>query len=175
MTHRMVLFTGAAISLIDSVYLPLHLPGVNFKSILYGLPRVSHFVPPDPFPSITTDPAHYLQVGNQDFANYVDANLHVTHINNEKDPVPIVPGQFLGYHHPSGEVHIAVPGTWESCPGMFSTDIFKFRSFLQTNLAFHLTGQDNPSTLCIVGDVPNVFESDESDHDGPYDGITMGC
>lgn len=38
-----------------------------------------------------------------------------------------------------------------------------------------LIGQDNPSDLCIVGDVPNIFEGDESDHDGPYDGVTMGC
>ncbi|KAI0825734.1 lipase [Irpex lacteus] len=121
---------GAAIALIDSVYLPLHLPGVNFKSVLYGLPRV----------------------GNQDFADYVDAHLHITRINNKKDPVPIVPGRFLGFHHPSGEVHISESGAWESCPG-----------------------QDNTSDLCIVGDVPNIFDASETDHDGPYDTIEMGC
>ena len=38
-----------------------------------------------------------------------------------------------------------------------------------------IAGQDNTSTLCIVGDVPNIFESDEADHDGPYDGVEMGC
>ena len=38
-----------------------------------------------------------------------------------------------------------------------------------------VTGQDNSNKACIVGDVPNIFEGDESDHDGPYDGITMGC
>ena len=37
------------------------------------------------------------------------------------------------------------------------------------------TGQDNPSTECIVGDVPNIFDGDLSDHDGTYNGITMGC
>lgn len=31
---------GAAISLLDSVYLPLHVKGVTFKTVLYGLPRV---------------------------------------------------------------------------------------------------------------------------------------
>lgn len=36
-------------------------------------------------------------------------------------------------------------------------------------------GEDNPSNQCIVGDVPNIFEGSESDHDGPYDGVTMGC
>lgn len=32
---------GAAIALLDSVYLPLHLPGnTAFKTVVYGLPRV---------------------------------------------------------------------------------------------------------------------------------------
>ncbi|KAJ3571303.1 hypothetical protein NP233_g3844 [Leucocoprinus birnbaumii] len=86
---------GAAISLLDSVYLPLHISGVTFQSFLYGMPRV----------------------GNQDFADYVDAHLHQTRITNKKDLVPIVPGRFLGYHHPSGEVHIEQDGSWDSCPG----------------------------------------------------------
>ncbi|KAI6149905.1 Alpha/Beta hydrolase protein [Pisolithus tinctorius] len=122
---------GAAISLLDSVYLPLHLPsGTSFQTITYGLPRV----------------------GNQAFANYVDANLHLTHINNKEDPIPILPGMSLGYVHPAGEVHIEDSGEWASCPG-----------------------QDNPSTQCIVGDVPTIFQGDESDHTGPYNGIEMGC
>jgi predicted lipase len=33
---------GAALSLLDSVYLPLHLPaGTTFMSVMYGMPRVS--------------------------------------------------------------------------------------------------------------------------------------
>ncbi|KAG2057508.1 alpha/beta-hydrolase [Suillus hirtellus] len=122
---------GAAISLLDSVYLPLWLPaGTTFTTIGYGLPRV----------------------GNQAFADYVDANLHLTHINNEEDPIPICPGMFLGFVHPAGEVHIQDSGEWASCPG-----------------------QDNPSTQCIVGDVPEIWDGDESDHDGPYNGVEMGC
>ncbi|KAF8651855.1 hypothetical protein AX16_004629 [Volvariella volvacea WC 439] len=121
---------GAAIALLDGVYLPLHISGVSFRVIGYGMPRV----------------------GNQAFADYVDSHLSLTHINNKKDIVPIVPGRFLGYHHPSGEVHIEESGTWASCPG-----------------------QDNTSTLCTVGDVPNIFDGNTSDHDGPYDGVTMGC
>lgn len=90
------MYAGAALSLLDSVYLPLHLPsGTTFSTILYGLPRV----------------------GNQAFADYVDANLHVTHINNMKDPIPILPPTFLGYVHPSGEVHITGTLDWEQCPG----------------------------------------------------------
>ncbi|KAI9458353.1 lipase class 3 family protein [Lactarius psammicola] len=124
---------GAALSLLDGVYLRLHLSAsVNVRVIGYGMPRV----------------------GNQDFANWVDSHLggQVTRVNNREDPIPIVPGRFLGFHHVSGEVHITDSGTWESCPG-----------------------QDNTSTLCIVGDVPNIFDGSTSDHDGPYDGILMGC
>src|SRR5882757_5147936 len=33
---------GAAISLLDSVYLPLHLPStITYKTVTYGMPRVS--------------------------------------------------------------------------------------------------------------------------------------
>ncbi|KAI5123191.1 hypothetical protein M0805_003958 [Coniferiporia weirii] len=129
---------GAALSLLDTVYLQLHLPGdTSFKSVLYGLPRV----------------------GNQAFADYVDAQITslaggtgLIHINNEEDPIPILPGMFLDFVHPSGEVHIQDSGAWDACPG-----------------------QDNDSDSCIVGDVPNIFDSDLSDHDGPYDGVVMGC
>jgi len=134
-THRVTVVghsLGAAIALLDGVFLPLQLPDdVSVSVISYGMPRV----------------------GNQAFANYVDANLNVTHITNLKDPVPIIPGILLGYHHPSGEVHITETSlAWESCPG-----------------------QDNPSKLCSRGDVPNVFEGNVADHDGPYNGVTMGC
>jgi len=120
---------GAALALLDGIYLPLHISGVSFRMIGYGMPRV----------------------GNQVFADYIDAHLDVTHINNKEDFVPIIPGLALGYHHPSGEVHIMDNNEWVSCPG-----------------------QDNPSTECIVGDVSNVLQGSRKDHSGPYDGITMG-
>ncbi|KAI9440884.1 Alpha/Beta hydrolase protein [Lactarius indigo] len=124
---------GAALSLLDGLYLHLHLDAnVNVQVIGYGMPRV----------------------GNAAFANWVDSQLggQVAHINNRKDPVPILPPRFLGFHHASGEVHITDSGTWESCPG-----------------------HDNPSTECTVGDVPSVFNGKASDHHGPYGGISMGC
>ena len=43
----------------------------------------------------------------------------MTHINNKEDPIPIMPGMSLGYHHPSGEIHIEDSGEWASCPGEF--------------------------------------------------------
>ncbi|KZT69279.1 lipase [Daedalea quercina L-15889] len=122
---------GAAISLLDTVYLHLNLPAATLSYVGYGLPRV----------------------GNQAFADYVDAlGASVTHINNKEDFVPILPGMFLGFVHPAGEVHIEDSGAWAACPG-----------------------QDNGSTECIVGDVPTIFSGVESDHDGPYGGVTMGC
>ena len=124
---------GAALALLDSVFLRLQLPTtISVKFFGYGLPRV----------------------GNEAWANLVDAQLpgDVTHINNKHDPVPIVPGILLGYHHPSGEIHIEESGDWVKCPG-----------------------QDNPSTLCIVGAVPTVFSGDINDHNGPYNGITVSC
>lgn len=59
------------------------------------------------------------QVGNQAFADYVDAHAtSLNHINNKKDPIPILPGRFLGYHHPSGEIHIGSDSVWSACPGL---------------------------------------------------------
>jgi len=122
---------GAALALLDSVYLPLHLPaGTTFMSVTYGMPRV----------------------GNPAFASYVDGHQHLTHVNNKKDPIPIVPGRSLGFAHPAGEDHIMADNSWVFCPG-----------------------EDNTSSECIVGDVPNIFESTPGDHSGPYDGVHMGC
>jgi len=122
---------GAAISLLDTVYLHHQLPSATLRFVGYGLPRV----------------------GDQAFADYVDAlGASVTHVNNKEDFVPILPGRFLGFVHPAGEVHITDAGAWEACPG-----------------------QDNPSTECIVGDVSSIFSGEEADHDGPYDGVKIGC
>lgn len=124
---------GAALALLDGVFLRLQLPTtISIKYVGYGLPRV----------------------GNQAWADLVDAQLpgNVAHVNNKKDPVPILPGKFLGYHHPSGEIHIEESGDWVMCHG-----------------------QDNPSTQCIVGAVSTIFSGDEHDHVGPYNGITMRC
>ena len=76
----------------------------------------SSFLTHDDILQLTVIPA---QVGNQAFANYVDAqtNTPITHINNMEDPVPIVPPIWLDYHHPSGEIHIQDSGVWSACPG----------------------------------------------------------
>ncbi|OJT05267.1 Lipase [Trametes pubescens] len=87
---------GAAIGLVDSVFLHLQLPGQTVRFVGYGQPRVA----------------------NQAFADYIDTlPISVTHVNNMEDFVPILPGRFLGYHHTSGEVHIQDSGSWTVCPG----------------------------------------------------------
>ncbi|KAK0466791.1 alpha/beta-hydrolase [Desarmillaria tabescens] len=121
---------GGAIALLDGVYLDLQLPTATVSVISYGLPRV----------------------GNQAFADYVDAHVSVSHVNNKKDPIPILPGRFLGFHHPSGEKHITDSNAWVACPG-----------------------QDNEDDRCTVGEVSNILVGDVDDHPGPYDGVTMGC
>jgi Lipase (class 3) len=75
----------------------LNLPaGTSVKGVTYGTPRV----------------------GNADFARFFDAKVSdFTRVNNEKDIVPIVPGRFLGFAHPHGEVHITSPGNAVACPG----------------------------------------------------------
>ncbi|KAF4592822.1 hypothetical protein EYR38_008524 [Pleurotus pulmonarius] len=74
---------GAALSLLDGIYLPLHVPGVAFSVVGYGMPRV----------------------GNKAFADYVDAHVKsLVRINNGEDPVPVMPDVQSGYHHPSGEI-----------------------------------------------------------------------
>lgn len=95
---------GGALALLDGVYLSLQLPeNTAVKVVSYGMPRV----------------------GNQAFADFVDSQLSglVTHVNNEEDPVPTVPGMSLGYHHPSGEIHIQDSVTWNVCPGAFSLSL----------------------------------------------------
>jgi predicted lipase len=124
---------GAALALLEGVQLRVTLDAsVGVRVIGYGMPRV----------------------GNRIFADWVDSHLggNVTHINNQHDCIPILPSEFLGYVHPSGEVHIQDSGSWLSCPG-----------------------QDNPSTDCSVGAVPGIIQCNLTNHDGPYNGIVMGC
>jgi hypothetical protein len=124
---------GAAVALLDGVRLRLVLaPTTDVRIVGYGMPRV----------------------GNQDFANLVDAILpgRVEHINNELDPVPTVPAIALGYHNVLGEIHIQETGEWIACPG-----------------------EDNPDPRCIVGAVPTIAQAKISDHFGPYNGILLKC
>jgi hypothetical protein len=59
---------------------------------------------------------------------------------------------------------------WVSCSGQNSVSGRQLR-LIDHNLTI---GQDNPSTECIVGDVPNILLGDVINHDGPYDGVIIG-
>lgn len=121
---------GAAISVLDAVALQLALPkDTTFRIVTFGQSRV----------------------GNQEFADYVDAHFKdIVRVTNKHDLVPTIPGRFLGYHHFSGEIHIKKDDSVVLCHG-----------------------QDN--TGCIIKDVPTIFSSSLNDHKGPYLGILMKC
>ena len=58
------------------------------------------------------------RVGNKAWATFFDSHVSdFTRMNNMRDPVPTIPGRFLGYRHPSGEIHIQADGSAVVCPG----------------------------------------------------------
>ncbi|KIK67315.1 hypothetical protein GYMLUDRAFT_238620 [Collybiopsis luxurians FD-317 M1] len=123
---------GGALAELDSLFLALNLPsGTNVSAITYGTPRV----------------------GNPAFAGLIDQHVpSFKHINNEDDLIPIVPGRFLGYAHPAGEIHILSPGNAVACPG----------------------DDDAVDPQCTIESVPNIFEGNILNHLGPYEGISLG-
>jgi hypothetical protein len=81
-----------------------------------------------------------------------------------------LPPTILGYKHASGEVHIKDNNEWVSCPGKNYVSQMKINKLTGHNFP---VGQENPSKECTNGDVPNVFVGKASDHNGPYDGVSM--
>ncbi len=124
---------GGALALLDGIFLRMQLdPTVDVRIVTYGTPRV----------------------GNDVFASFANAMLagRVKHINNKKDPLPIVPAITLGFHQTSGEIHIQGSGAWIECPG-----------------------EDNADPRCIAGTVTNIGNAQWSDHPGPYNGVMIKC
>ncbi|TFK44798.1 alpha/beta-hydrolase [Crucibulum laeve] len=123
---------GGALAELDTLFLTLNLPSdTSIKGVTYGTPRV----------------------GNPAFAQLIDAKVpNFRRVNNEKDIVPIVPGRFLGFSHPHGEVHIISPGNAVSCSG----------------------DDDATDSQCQIETVPNILVGNILDHLGPYEGINIG-
>jgi hypothetical protein len=67
-----------------------------------------------------------------------------TRINNDDDVIPIVPGRFLGYMHPRGEVHMLSSGYAVACPG----------------------NDDAKDELCQIKSVPTVLQGNIVNHLG---------
>ncbi|OCH85126.1 alpha/beta-hydrolase [Obba rivulosa] len=115
---------GAAVASLDAVMLKMHLPSdVSITTTVFGLPRA----------------------GNQAWADLVDSLLgsSFAHISNQHDPVPIVPGQFLGFQHPSGEAHItdvasSGQATIEACPGQENEHCSDANSLFDFSIQNHL-------------------------------------
>lgn len=84
---------GAALGLLDAVFLPLNLPaGLSFKFVGYGMPRVGNPAFADYLDGrCTSFPPNDMIIEIFCVANFSD----LTHINNEEDPVPILPGIFI--------------------------------------------------------------------------------
>ncbi|KAK7690030.1 hypothetical protein QCA50_006674 [Cerrena zonata] len=122
---------GGAIAELDALFMKLNLPSdIHIKAVTYGTPRV----------------------GNPAFATYFDSQVpDFQRVNNEKDPIPIVPGRSLGFQHPQGEIHIVSPNNAVSCPG-----------------------NDATSASCTIATVPNILVGNILNHLGPYQGIPIG-
>ncbi|KDR75797.1 hypothetical protein GALMADRAFT_97687 [Galerina marginata CBS 339.88] len=122
---------GGALAELDSLFLTVNIPSASIKAVTFGTPRV----------------------GNPAFAQLIDAKVpNFGRINNELDIVPIVPGRFLGFAHPHGEVHILSPGNAVACSG----------------------DDDATDSQCTISSVPNVLVGNILNHLGPYQGIFIG-
>lgn len=159
---------GAALSLLDAVYLPLHLPSsITFKTVAYGLPRVSQSSCQNRVFWIDTVGTG-RQPGVRRLCRHPRRVVHS--YQQQRGPDTHRPRTLLGLQ----------PSIWRDPYhrlerlGSLSRSVLIPTSFQKATTDV-ITGQDNTSSLCIVGDVSNIFEGDESDHDGPYDGVTMGC
>ncbi|KAH9841586.1 alpha beta-hydrolase [Rhodofomes roseus] len=126
---------GGALAELDVVFFKLHLPStVAVLGRTFGTPRV----------------------GNGAWADLVNSLVpDFTRMNNVQDPIPIVPGRFLGYQHPETELHVVSDSADKvvACPG----------------------NDDATDADCTISSVPNIFEADILDHLGPYPGgVYMG-
>lgn len=123
---------GGALAALDALFLALNLPsGSEVRGVTYGTPRV----------------------GNAAFAELLDFNVpDFFRINHRKDPIPIVPAQYLGFRHPSGEIHIDRKKNAVFCPGADNT----------------------VDSECSNQVVKKVALGQILHHLGPYDGIHIG-
>ncbi|KAF7365038.1 Lipase-3 domain-containing protein [Mycena venus] len=125
---------GGALAELDALSLRLQLPqDIGVNAVTFGTPRV----------------------GTSDFVKFFDSQVtDFKRVNNENDLVPIVPGRFLGFAHPQGEIHIVDDDTKEivACPGNDNADEEK----------------------CQIKTVPSILSGNIIHHLGPYNGIFIG-
>ncbi|KAJ7095743.1 Alpha/Beta hydrolase protein [Mycena belliarum] len=125
---------GGALAELNALSLRLNLPAeIGVNAVTYGTPRV----------------------GNDDFVKFFDSKVDdFKRVNNEADLVPTVPGRFLGFSHPKGEIHIVDADKKEivACPG----------------------NDDDTNEKCQIKTVPSILSGNILNHLGPYNGIFIG-
>lgn len=130
---------GAAISLFDALAIQNKFKNATTDTVLFGMPRV----------------------GNQQFANMVDAILpDQKHIINQRDPVPHLPFQSFGFRQASGEI-------WIQSREPSKRD----EQNAQSTNTLSCPGQENSDCSNTI----NFGQFDLDDHDGPYFGVEMDC
>lgn len=79
------------------------------------------------------------------------------------DIIPIVPGRFLGFQHPHGEIHIISSGNAVACSGIY------FPFVAEGTINRKKTGDDDATDpQCTIESVPNIAEGDILDHVGIF-------
>ncbi|KAF7314506.1 Lipase-3 domain-containing protein [Mycena kentingensis (nom. inval.)] len=143
---------GGALAELDALSLRLNLPAeIGVNAVTYGTPRV----------------------GNPEFVKFFDSQVSLTYtrpigssVNMSRstissastmrtyDLVPIIPGRFLDFEHPKGEIHIIDDDTNQivACPG----------------------NDDEDNDECQIKTVPSILSGNIIDHLGPYNGIFIG-
>jgi len=93
------------------------------------------------------------RVGNSNWVAYFDPLVSdIQRVNNEQDLIPTVPGRFLGFAHPKGEIHILSANNAVSCTG----------------------DDDGTDSQCTDSSVPTILQGSILNHLGPYQGVNIG-
>ncbi|KAF7299622.1 Lipase-3 domain-containing protein [Mycena chlorophos] len=125
---------GGALAELDALSLRLILPKtVGVNAYTFGTPRV----------------------GDTNFVTFFDSQVpDFKRAHPLLNIVPIVPGRFLGFDHPQGEIHFVSDNndTVVACPG----------------------NDDSTDPQCQIQTVPSILDGDILNHLGPYNGIHLG-
>ena len=78
------------------------------------------------------------------------------------DVIPILPGRFLGFAHPHGEVHIISPGNAVACSGKRAN----VTKGIESKPKFNSCSGDDDATdpQCQIESVPNILQGNILNH-----------
>ncbi|KAJ8518455.1 hypothetical protein ONZ45_g4465 [Pleurotus djamor] len=158
---------GAALGVLDAVFLSLNMPDVSIKAIGYGMPRI----------------------GNTAFADYVDEHVNVTRINNKWAPylsLTFCQTYLFGLdstrYQLSHPLNTGIITLQEKLYVIFLiphtrrfTISTRHQHILETGDWNICKGQENDDGTCSAGAISHMFAGAITDHPGPYDGVMIGC